>query len=404
MVLFNQNATAHSVAPIVKRMALLPFSVNTSTAEVSTAQSEIALYQGLLRLRIHMQSLMKLSSQLPPPHLYACLRCDNEALQQNKASMQQHCAELFLHIDSLLVRHASCASDVASSQGKELSSGLQNGSILDTSQSQPLLSPLSPCMLPPRVGANELTDTSASSPSSENNGFSLPQKRLWSEFSFQEAEQNLWERLEAQLVPIRTKSLNNLDSWKNKTRLKLDICISFVFHEEYQPTFQVLDQSLSLQMERAMQNMPQLMLRHRPHLSSSDIVGFSMLLSASSDLLSLEALSPHVEECIQNCYDDQGFYIHLLKEALTMRSTSKNDASLFKTQAASFRGLRKGSKADNERHMSKGKKLRYRVIPPLENFMAAEESHTTGAAAPSEYALLETDTVNQLMRSLFSRE
>lgn len=151
-------------------------------------------------------------------------------------------------------------------------------------------------------------------------------------------EGHTWKILDERLQTVLDWALTVADTWKESTRL------------DARRSFKVLDQSLRLQMQAVAEAEPEkLRQRCTPAAGKHEIFG---------------------EGSEKEIFDDRDFYVQLLKEVLSAPNQDAEDRQLL-AEVQGRRASKRKAQAEVERRASKGRKIRYRAIEKLQNFMAA---------------------------------
>jgi len=168
-------------------------------------------------------------------------------------------------------------------------------------------------------------------------------------------EQQTWKTLDGRLQTVLDWALGIADSWKERTRL------------DARRSFKVLDQPLRLQMQALSESEPEkLRKRCTPPADKHQIFGTSR-----QDPEKNKIHDP--EDAVRDIFDDRDFYVQLLKEVLSGGAGVLSQQDEEKQLLAEIQGRRaskRKAKEEVERRASKGRKIRFRPIEKLQNFMA----------------------------------
>eukprot|EP00931_Biecheleriopsis_adriatica_P065273 TRINITY_DN39863_c0_g1_i1.p1 TRINITY_DN39863_c0_g1~~TRINITY_DN39863_c0_g1_i1.p1 ORF type:complete len:477 (+),score=141.30 TRINITY_DN39863_c0_g1_i1:36-1466(+) len=223
------------------------------------------------------------------------------------------------------------------------------------------------------------------------------------ETSSKRSEVDAWSLVDERLQPVLDWALGVADHWKERTRL------------DSRRSFKVLDQSLRLQMQAVAETEPEkLRKRCTPPPGKHKVFRSSPATAKKAAEGEADAAESNAEddEGAQDIFDDRDFYVQLLREVLSSSSGSAfgadgADDKELRAELQGRRATKRKARAEVERRASKGRKIRYRPIEKLQNFMA---SRPRGAFrnGNSDLGLEEveplTDTACEaLLSSLFAR-
>lgn len=199
------------------------------------------------------------------------------------------------------------------------------------------------------------------------------------------SEPETWKTLDGRLQAVLDWALGVADDWKERTRL------------DARRSFKVLDQPLRLQMQALSESEPQkLRKRCTPPVDKHQLFGTSC--QRSKDGKQEKIYDP--EDAVLDIFDDRDFYVQLLKEVLSGGAGVLSQQDEEKQLLAEIQGRRaskRKAKEEVERRASKGRKIRYRPIEKLQNFMAARPK----AILEGEEDLSES-ACNAMLSSLFA--
>ncbi|CEM05714.1 unnamed protein product [Vitrella brassicaformis CCMP3155] len=226
-------------------------------------------------------------------------------------------------------------------------------------------------------------------PSNDSDAPKSLRKRQWSSSAAAD-ERSLWcgeAGVERQAKRVRTWALHKADQWKKETTLQ-------VSH-----SFKAFDQPLAVQLRHAEKDLDRLIARSRPAESAIKVLATS---AADND----------PSEAAHHIYDDQDFYVQLLRDIVQSRDVTSpfqhdsddapdrrellNQLGASSSLAAKLKRRESAAKRKEvDRRASKGRKIRYVPIPKLANFMAPEPRR------PPDGALYDAGFVDRIMNSLF---
>jgi len=176
-------------------------------------------------------------------------------------------------------------------------------------------------------------------------------------------EDKAWQMTDARLQRVLDWALNVADEWKEHTRL------------DARRSFKMLDQSLRLQMQAVSDAEPEkLRKRCTPPPGKHAVFGKSVkVTSESASAESTAQTADGADASLENIFDDRDFYVQLLREVLSSNAggalaQSAEEKELY-AEVQGRRAAKRKARAEVERRASKGRKIRYRPIEKLQNFM-----------------------------------
>eukprot|EP00930_Biecheleria_cincta_P076415 TRINITY_DN6363_c0_g1_i1.p1 TRINITY_DN6363_c0_g1~~TRINITY_DN6363_c0_g1_i1.p1 ORF type:complete len:497 (-),score=122.15 TRINITY_DN6363_c0_g1_i1:117-1574(-) len=216
-----------------------------------------------------------------------------------------------------------------------------------------------------------------------------------------------WSSVDGRLQTVLDQALDVADDWKEKTRL------------DARRQFKVLDQSLRLQMQVvADTDKDKLRKRCTPPPGKHKVFGAAPAASQqeghSSSNSAHRAVEHPADEDDQGAaeiFDDRDFYVQLLREVLSSSSGGAlgggDDEKALRAEFQGRRASKRKAREQVERRASKGRKIRYKAIEKLQNFMSARPR---GSFRPgsSELGLDEVEPLQEsaceaLLSSLFAQ-
>lgn len=223
------------------------------------------------------------------------------------------------------------------------------------------------------------------------------------------SEAAAWASVDGRLQKVLDKALNVADDWKEKTRL------------DARRQFKVLDQSLRLQMQVvADTDKDKLRKRCTPPPGKHKVFGAAPASSQqasseghSSSKSAHDAGEEEADEDDQGAseiFDDRDFYVQLLREVLTSSSGGAlgggDDEKALRAEFQGRRASKRKAREEVERRASKGRKIRYRAIEKLQNFMSARPrgsfSPRSSDLGVEEVEPLQESACEALLSSLFA--
>uniref|UniRef100_L7MAJ6 Putative apoptosis antagonizing transcription factor/protein transport protein n=1 Tax=Rhipicephalus pulchellus TaxID=72859 RepID=L7MAJ6_RHIPC len=168
-----------------------------------------------------------------------------------------------------------------------------------------------------------------------------------------------WKKFE----PYRNATI---EKWYERTRL---------LSGKVGRSFASLEQSPVKQIEHILMDEERLLRRTQTKRSSYKILG------AEESTNDEEQNSGSVDEEV---FDDDDFYHHLLREIIERKTSNIDNPVALSRQWLEIQKLRKKVKRKVDTRASKGRKIRYDVIPKLVNFMAPLDRSTYSEEARTE--------------------
>lgn len=250
-----------------------------------------------------------------------------------------------------------------------------------------------------------ISDSTSPVPPAETNGGWQQRRDAYKQHQVQGGEGDVWDFVADRLFNsgLRSACLANADAWHQQT------CA------ERTKNFSVFNQPISVQLNNTMLGEEEKLLSRS--LRSSHILDTNKKTtsdSATQNHMNNAATkqTQKIEKCtIVGCtgsreigkeiqhthYDDTEFYVELLKTSIASGNAEMDSTELVKEKALLKSRSREKAK-EVDRRASKGRKIRYKPIPQLQNFMAAEPWAPNTDALPGAGDPL---VVESLMRNLF---
>lgn len=338
------------------------FSAVDVRAEVKKGKavhSQLQIWDSVLELRIQLQKLLVLSNQFPKHDQYALFRSaaleldkkNGNLIGQAKSSvelvmhqlhtLQEHLRDSYPEVQSLF---SSAVDKEENSEGsidsgdEEIPSDTSGEESLDEGASD----------LPKATPAKRKAD-SQSHPKN-------PTKCHKMDVCIASAAQ-FWKTFE----PYRNATIQK---WFERTRL---LC------GKAGRSFAVLEQSPVRQIEHILMDEERLLRRTQTKRSSYKILGATN-----------EEPEPSPAQVDEEIFDDDDFYHHLLREIIERKTSNIDNPVALSRQWLEIQKLRKKVKRKVDTRASKGRKIRYDVIPKLVNFMAPLDRSTYSEEAKTE--------------------
>ncbi|KAH7970865.1 hypothetical protein HPB49_016239 [Dermacentor silvarum] len=162
-----------------------------------------------------------------------------------------------------------------------------------------------------------------------------------------------WKKFE----PYRNATI---EKWYERTRL---------LSGKVGRSFASLEQSPVKQIEHILMDEERLLRRTQTRRSSYKILGAG---EATND----EEQKSGMGEPDEEIFDDDDFYHHLLREIIERKTSNIDNPVALSRQWLEIQKLRKKVKRKVDTRASKGRKIRYDIIPKLVNFMAPLDRST----------------------------
>ena len=213
-------------------------------------------------------------------------------------------------------------------------------------------------------------------------------------------EDKVWEMTDARLQAVLDWALNVADEWKEHTRL------------DARRSFKMLDQSLRLQMQAVSDAEPEkLRKRCTPPPGKHAVFGKSArAVSENGEPGPGPKAAPAESDAhLGNIFDDRDFYVQLLREVLSssaggaLSAQNAEERELY-AEVQGRRAAKRKARAEVERRASKGRKIRYRPIEKLQNFMTGRPrgSFNSKTLGLEDVEPLSQHACDAMLRSLFA--
>ncbi|KAM7288113.1 protein AATF-like [Ixodes scapularis] len=162
---------------------------------------------------------------------------------------------------------------------------------------------------------------------------------------------------------------STIDKWYERTRLSSG---------RINKGFQALEQSPLKQIEHILTDEERLLRRTQTKRSSYRVLGDPESSQQN------EATTIGSREIDEEIFDDDDFYHHLLREIIERKSSNVENPVALSRQWLEIQKLRNKVKRKVDTKASKGRKIRYDVIPKLVNYMAPVDLSTYSEEAKTE--------------------
>eukprot|EP00933_Yihiella_yeosuensis_P030749 TRINITY_DN24332_c0_g2_i1.p1 TRINITY_DN24332_c0_g2~~TRINITY_DN24332_c0_g2_i1.p1 ORF type:complete len:496 (-),score=149.51 TRINITY_DN24332_c0_g2_i1:179-1588(-) len=205
------------------------------------------------------------------------------------------------------------------------------------------------------------------------------------------SEASSWHALDARVEPVMDWALGVADDWKERTRL------------DARRGFKVLDQSFRVQMQAVAEADSEKMRRRCTPLPGKHKVFTASEAEEGND----EAVEKE-DASVEDIFDDRDFYVQLLREVLGANSSNMlgGEDKELQAELQGRRATKRKAKEEVERRASKGRKIRYKPIEKMQNFMSGRPRGTfsgNNSISGLETEQLSDGAIEALLRSLFAR-
>lgn len=216
-------------------------------------------------------------------------------------------------------------------------------------------------------------------------------------------EAEVWAAVDGRLQSVLDWELGVADEWKERTRL--DVRRSFkVLDQSLRSQMQAIAETDAARLRKRCIPPPD---RHKVFGQpvNAALTGTAEeVITGEDGAAGKEGTGAAAEGPEQDVFDDRDFYAQLLKEVLASGTKpgegAKDEAKELQSELQGRRALKKRARAEVERRASKGRKIRYVPIEKLQNFMASRPRAGAGSEAPAWEA---AGAVDALLKALFAR-
>lgn len=341
------------------------FSTVDVAAEVKKGKavhSQLQIWDSVLELRIQLQKLLVLANQFPKHDQYPLFR--SAALEQDKKNgnligQAKSSVELVMH--QLLTLQEQLRDSYPEIRSLFSNAGdKENGDNQIDSENEEI---------PSDTEAEESSDEAEGEPSEADSA-----KRKAAEQAHPKkaskcrkmdaciaSAAEFWKKFE----PYRNATI---EKWYERTRL---------LSGKVGRSFASLEQSPVKQIEHILMDEERLLRRTQTRRSSYKILGAG---EATND----EEQKSGIGEPDEEIFDDDDFYHHLLREIIERKTSNIDNPVALSRQWLEIQKLRKKVKRKVDTRASKGRKIRYDIIPKLVNFMAPLDRSTYSEEAKTE--------------------
>lgn len=341
------------------------FSSVDVAAEVKKGKavhSQLLIWDSILELRIQLQKLVVLANQFPKHDQYPLFRAaalekdkkNGDVINQASKSLeyvmnqlltfQEQLRDSYPEIKSLFSAGGSekSATDEVDSEDEEIPS--------DTEEEEE---------------ADEEADAqSAAAPAKRkqpNQAHSKKPSKFRKMDACVAAAAEFWKKFE----PYRNSTI---DKWYERTRL---------LSGKVGRGFASLEQSPVKQIEHILMDEERLLRRTQTKRTSYKILGSEVAPEG-------EEQQPGTVEVDPEIFDDDDFYHHLLREIIERKTSNVDNPVALSRQWLEIQKLRSKVKRKVDTRASKGRKIRYDIIPKLVNYMAPLDVSTYSEEAKTE--------------------
>ncbi|KAL1429576.1 hypothetical protein MTO96_016089 [Rhipicephalus appendiculatus] len=341
------------------------FSTVDIAAEVKKGKavhSQLQVWDSVLEVRIQLQKLLVLANHFPKHDRYSLFR--SAALEQDKKNgnllgQAKSSVELVMHQLLTLQEHLRDSYPEIQSIFSNATDKERNGEDEIDSENEEI---------PSDTGAEESSDESEGEPSEAGTGKrkagtqvhpDKPTKCRKMDACIASAAE-FWKKFE----PYRNATI---EKWYERTRL---------LSGKVGRSFASLEQSPVKQIEHILMDEERLLRRTQTKRSSYKVLGAEESTNDEE-----EQKSGSVDEEV---FDDDDFYHHLLREIIERKTSNIDNPVALSRQWLEIQKLRKKVKRKVDTRASKGRKIRYDIIPKLVNFMAPLDRSTYSEEARTE--------------------
>ncbi|XP_050023602.2 protein AATF isoform X1 [Dermacentor andersoni] len=342
------------------------FSTVDVAAEVKKGKavhSQLQIWDSILELRIQLQKLLVLANQFPKHDQYPLFR--SAALEQDKKNgnligQARSSIEFIMH--QLLTLQEQLRDSYPEIRSLFSNTGdKENGTNEIDSENEEI---------PSDTEAEESSDEAEGEPSNADSAkrkageqapTKKPSKCRKMDVCIASAAE-FWKKFE----PYRNATI---EKWYERTRL---------LSGKVGRSFASLEQSPVKQIEHILMDEERLLRRTQTRRSSYKILGAG---EAANDEQEQKSGMGEPDEEI---FDDDDFYHHLLREIIERKTSNIDNPVALSRQWLEIQKLRKKVKRKVDTRASKGRKIRYDIIPKLVNFMAPLDRSTYSEEAKTE--------------------
>eukprot|EP00920_Eleutheroschizon_duboscqi_P041934 GHVT01100611.1.p1 GENE.GHVT01100611.1~~GHVT01100611.1.p1 ORF type:complete len:372 (-),score=62.98 GHVT01100611.1:150-1265(-) len=334
-------------------------------AVAADVRRQLQLGETICAFRVHLQKVLTTANRIPPRPLFDAVIAGGDGAEAAPTAPPPVCTGVAKAAEALTTKLLALLANV-SEAGRE--------KVVDTLKNNKTNAP------------SMDTDGDVGACNRGGSAEKVSAKRAW-------ALVDVWPG------PLKRHCLRVADEWKTKTQV------------EIKRGFRVMDQVPSAQLRHAMLDATRLVRRSQPTSESIEktMVGGAMLRQLEQDADRRLAAAPEGKETTSilsdvaaNFFDDQDFYVQLLRDATNMAVGAHRDNNELFVQTRQDMLSRNHSKAHRtnevDRRASKGRRIRYTPIPKLENFMSA---FPPGYHFSQSGQVSDPLVIDRLMQSLF---
>lgn len=358
-VTFNEKSSDMDMDGVNKFSS---FNVAAEVKKGKAVHSQLLIWDSVLELRIQLQKLLVLANQFPKPEKYSAFR--SAALEHDKKNaniMGQAKQSVELVMNQLLGLQEKLRDsypdirNVLSSTG-----GKQNGVNEIDSEDEEIPSDTEPEASDDEGAEGAVEAGSAKrKPAEQMHPKKLAKCRKMDACVSSAAE--FWKSFE----PYRNSTI---EKWYERTRL---------LSGKVGRGFASLEQSPVKQIQHILMDEERLLRRTQTKRSSYKILG-------DDESANVEEQNSGAADVDEEIFDDDDFYHHLLREIIERKTSNVDNPVALSRQWLEIQKLRKKVKRKVDTRASKGRKIRYDVIPKLVNYMAPLDKSTYSDEAKTE--------------------
>uniref|UniRef100_A0A224Z6C6 Protein AATF/BFR2 n=1 Tax=Rhipicephalus zambeziensis TaxID=60191 RepID=A0A224Z6C6_9ACAR len=341
------------------------FSTVDIAAEVKKGKavhSQLQIWDSVLEVRIQLQKLLVLANHFPKHDQYSLFR--SAALEQDKKNgnllgQAKSSIELVMHQLLTLQEHLRDSYPEIQSIFSNATDKERNGEKEIDSENEEI---------PSDTEAEESSDESEGELSEAGTGKRKAGTQVHPDKQTKcrkmdaciASAAEFWKKFE----PYRNATI---EKWYERTRL---------LSGKVGRSFASLEQSPVKQIEHILMDEERLLRRTQTKRSSYKVLGAEESTNDEE-----EQKSGSVDEEV---FDDDDFYHHLLREIIERKTSNVDNPVALSRQWLEIQKLRKKVKRKVDTRASKGRKIRYDIIPKLVNFMAPLDRSTYSEEARTE--------------------
>lgn len=337
------------------------FNVAAEVKKGKAVHSQLLIWDSILELRIQLQKLLVLANQFPKPENYSTFRSaalekdkkNANLMGQAKQSVELVMNQLLNLQEKLRDSHPDVRNVFSSAGGK------QKGVDQIDSEDEEIPSDTEPEESDEGSEGPVEAGSTKRKPVEQMHPKKLAKYRKMDDCISSAAE--FWKSFE----PYRNSTI---EKWYERTRL---------LSGKVGRGFASLEQSPVKQIKHILMDEERLLRRTQTKRSSYKILG-------DEEVTNNEEQNQGTADVDEEIFDDDDFYHHLLREIIERKTSSTDNPVALSRQWLEIQKLRKKVKRKVDTRASKGRKIRYDIIPKLVNYMAPLDRATYSDEAKTE--------------------